>query len=150
MRDTRRAALWALASMAVVLPAHGRTASAEPPASPQTIAAWAAGAQLFPDLGNHHRTVTTDSPEAQAYFDQGLRLAYAFNHDEAARSFARAAVVDPDCAMCFWGVALTLGPNYNVPMLPDRARVAWDALVRAQALVPHASLVERSLIRALS
>ena len=57
--------------------------------------------------GNFHRTVTTTSKEAQAYFDQGMRLLWAFNHDESSRSFAKAAQIDPGCAMCLWGVALT-------------------------------------------
>jgi tetratricopeptide (TPR) repeat protein len=117
---------------------------------PTTIAGWARGAQIFPDLGDLHRAVTTRSPAAQAYFDQGLRLAYGFNHDEAARSFAEAAELDPRCAMCFWGLALALGPNYNVPMLPDRARVAWQALERARALAPAATPVEQALIAALA
>ena len=90
------------------------------------MVALAKGAQLFDDLGALTRPVGT-SPEAQRYFDQGLRLAYGFNHDEATRSFARAAELDTGCAACFWGVAWTLGPNYNVPMLPDRAQAAWDA-----------------------
>ncbi|WP_375746388.1 hypothetical protein NR800_17760 [Corallococcus interemptor] len=94
--------------------------------------------------------MTTRSPEAQAFFDQGMRLTYAFNHDEAARSFARAAQLDPSCASCFWGVALVLGPNYNVPMLPDRAATAWTALQKAQALAPTATPTEQALIGALS
>ena len=102
------------------------------PAVPDSVAALARGAQLFDDLGTHTRPVGTASPEAQRYFDQGLRLAYGFNHDEATRSFARAAELDPGCAPCFWGVAWTLGPNYNVPMLPDRAQAAWDALTKSQ------------------
>ena len=85
-----------------------------PPAVPGTVLALAQGAQLFDDLGTLSRSVGTASPEAQRYFDQGLRLAYGFNHDEATRSFARAAELDPGCAACLWGVAWTLGPNYNV------------------------------------
>lgn len=110
----------------------------------------AAGAQLFPDLGRLHRPLKGVSKDAQAYFDQGLRLTYGFNHDEATRSFAKAAALAPDCAMCFWGVALTLGPNYNAPMLPDRARVAWEALGKAQALAKGASPVDQALIAALA
>jgi tetratricopeptide (TPR) repeat protein len=121
-----------------------------PHAGPSTIAGWADGAMLFGDLGVWHRPVTTFSAEAQAYFDQGLRLAYGFNHDEAARSFARAATIDPGCAMCFWGLALTLGPNYNTPMLPGRAQVAWQALERARAAAPRTTPVEQALIAALA
>jgi len=120
-------------------------------ASPgMTVASIAEGAMLFDDLGAHHRTVTTTRPQAQRYFDQGLRLLYAFNHDEAARSFAKAAAVDPSCAMCFWGIAYALGPNYNVPMLPDRFATAWEALGKAKAAAPRTTPVERALIGALA
>ena len=125
---------------------------AEPPAPevPPTVAALAVGAQLYDNLGSHHRSVGTQVPDAQAFFDQGLRLAYGFNHDEATRSFARAAQLDPRCGACFWGVAWTLGPNYNVPMLPERTQAAWDALQAARRLAPSAQPVERELITALS
>jgi tetratricopeptide (TPR) repeat protein len=121
-----------------------------PPALPQTIADWARGAQLFDGLGSFHRKVTTTSAEAQGYFDQGMRLLWAFNHDEAARSFARATELDPGCAACYWGVALTLGPNYNMPLMAEpRARVAWDALGKARQLAPRATPVEQALIVAV-
>src|SRR6478736_1965590 len=84
---------------------------------PATIADWAKGAKIFANLGTFHRKITTSSPEAQQYFDQGMRYLWAFNHDEATRSFAEAAALDSSCAMCYWGVALTVGPNYNLPML---------------------------------
>jgi tetratricopeptide (TPR) repeat protein len=122
-------------------------AAPKPPPSP--VAALAEGAKRFDDLGRYHMKVTA-TPEAQAWFDQGLRLNYGFNHDEATRSFAKGAEVDPACAMCFWGAALTMGPNYNVPMLPDRAQAAWGALQRAQALAPKAAPVEQALIGALA
>jgi tetratricopeptide (TPR) repeat protein len=114
------------------------------------VKALATGAQIFPDLGVLTRPVGAASPEAQRYFDQGLRLAYGFNHDEATRSFARAAELDPGCAACLWGVAWTLGPNYNVPMLPDRAQAAWDALQAARARGGRARPVEQALITALA
>jgi tetratricopeptide (TPR) repeat protein len=118
---------------------------------PKTLQGWAAGAQLFDGLGTVHRAVTTRSPQAQLYFDQGLAWLWAFNHDEATRSFARAAQLDPSCAMCFWGVALTIGPNYNLPLMSaPRGQVAFAALQRAQALAPHASPVEQALIAALA
>jgi len=85
--------------------------------TPITLAGWAKDAQLFQGLGQFHRKVSTESTEAQAYFDQGMRLLWAFNHDEATRSFARAAEIDPGCASCFWGVALTIGPNYGINIL---------------------------------
>jgi tetratricopeptide (TPR) repeat protein len=121
----------------------------EPPLPvPDSVSDLTRGALRLEDLGSFHRTVTA-SNDAQTFFDQGLRLLYAFNHDEAARSFAAAAVIDPSCAMCFWGVALALGPNYNVPMLPDRAKTAWDALRAAQARAIRGMPVEQALIEAL-
>lgn len=117
---------------------------------PSTLAQWADGAQLFGGLGDFHRGVTTTSPDAQAYFDQGMRLLWAFNHDEATRSFARAAELDPGCAMCFWGVALTVGPNYNLPMMAEpRAAVARISVQRAKRLSPGATPIEQALIDAL-
>src|SRR4051794_40363075 len=83
--------------------------------TPATAADWAKGAQLYSGTGDFHRKITTASPAAQSYFDQGMRFLWAFNHDEATRSFAKAAQLDSNCAMCWWGVALTLGPNYNMP-----------------------------------
>lgn len=120
------------------------------PPSPPSVSALAKGAVLFDNLGTLTKPITTTSPSAQRYFDQGLRLTYAFNHDEATRSYAMAAEIDPACAMCFWGVALTLGPNYDVPMLPARAKAAWDALERAKALAPRTTPVELALVAALS
>ncbi len=125
------------------------TAPPAPPPVPAEVARLAEGATLLEGLGEHHRAVTTRSPEAQAFFDQGLRLVFAFNHDEAARSFARAAAIDPSCAMCYWGASLTLGPNYNVPMLPDRAAAAWAALNAANAVLDGKPAVERALVEAL-
>ena len=121
------------------------------PGMPATVAEWAQGARLFAGLGDFHRSVTTSSPLAQQYFDQGMRFLWAFNHDEATRSFARAAELDPACATCYWGVALTVGPNYNLPAMErPRARVAAEALHKAQENAPHASAVEQGLIAALA
>ena len=120
-------------------------------AMPATVAEWARGAQLFEGLGDFHRGVTTSSAPAQQYFDQGMRFLWAFNHDEATRSFAKAADLDPQCAACYWGVALTVGPNYNLPgMEQPRARVAAEALQRAKEQAGHASAVEQGLIGALA
>jgi len=116
-----------------------------------SVADWARGAQLFDGLGTFHRKISTASPEAQSYFDQGMRLVWAFNHDEATRSFAKAAEIDPKCASCFWGVALTLGPNYNMPLMAEpRARAGWEALGKAQANAASATPVEQALIAALA
>jgi len=117
---------------------------------PDSTAAWAHGAQLFDGLGGIHRAINTSSKEAQAYFDQGMSLMWGFNHDEATRSFAKAAELDPACAACYWGVSLTVGPNYNLPfMTEERAKVAFEALHLAQANLSSASPVERALIVAL-
>jgi tetratricopeptide (TPR) repeat protein len=135
--------------------ASNATVAAQSPPStmhmPMSLADWANGAMLFQDLGNFHRQVTTSSAQAQQYFDQGMRLLWAFNHDESTRSFAKAAQLDPLCAMCYWGVALTVGPNYNVPVMAEpRAHVAWAALQEAQKRALHSTPVEQALIGALS
>src|SRR4051794_28505578 len=87
---------------------------------------------LLDGLGDWHHAVRA-SPEAQRWFDQGLRLVYAFNHEEAIRSFRRGADLDPKCAMCLWGVAVALGPNINLPTDPDREKQALEAVRKAQA-----------------
>src|SRR3712207_6097386 len=81
-------------------------------------------ATLLPGLGSHHHRVTTQNPRAQKFFNQGLTLLYAFNHDEAVRSFRKAAELDPKLAMAHWGVALGLGMNYNMPATPENQKAA--------------------------
>lgn len=110
----------------------------------------ASAPSLFDGLSTLHHPITTSSPEAQRYFDQGLRLVYAFNHDEATRAFKEAARLDPNCAMAYWGSALTLGPNYNLPVDAERDRAAYEALQKALALAPQVSETERAYIEALS
>lgn len=105
---------------------------------------------LLEGLGEHHYAVTTRNPLAQRYFDQGLRLYYAFNHLEAIRAFVESARTDPQCAMCYWGIALAHGPNINAPMEPDAAAPAWAAVQRSIELAPNVTPVERALIRALA
>jgi len=105
---------------------------------------------LFDDLGNYHREITTSSPSVQAYFDQGLRLMFAFNLEEAQRSFEEAAARDPQCAMCFWGVGLSLSPHYNLPGLPDRTSAAARAVARGLAVAADKPQVERDLLAALA
>ena len=107
-------------------------------------------APLLEGLGDHHFPVTTSSKEAQRYFDQGLVLAYAFNHKEAERSFREAARLDPQCAMAWWGVGLVLGPHVNAAMKPEDAPKAWEAVTKAKELAPKASAKERDYIAALS
>ncbi len=105
--------------------------------------------RLIPGLGEVHHPVSTKNQQAQQFFDQGLKLVYGFNHDEARRSFMRAAELDPKLAMAQWGVALTLGPNYNLPVDPERERAGYDAVQRAVALKENASEPERAYIDAL-
>src|SRR5437870_2230502 len=106
--------------------------------------------RLISGLGEVHHPVSTKSREAQQFFDQGLKLVYGFNHDEARRSFQHAANLDPNLAMAWWGVALTLGPNYNLPVDPEREKAGYDAMQRALSLQQNASEAERAYISALS
>src|SRR5438874_2264180 len=110
----------------------------------------AAPPRLIPGLGEVHHPVSTKNREAQQFFDQGLKLVYGFNHDEARRSFQHAAELDPKLAMAQWGVALTLGPNYSLPVDPERERAGYDAVQRAVALQENASEPERAYIGALT
>jgi len=105
---------------------------------------------LYTNLGTLHVQVSTRVPQAQAYFDQGLRLTFAFNHAEAARAFRAARQLDPNCAMCHWGEALVLGPNINAPMFPEAAAPAHAAATRALALAGKATPPEQALIRAVA
>jgi tetratricopeptide (TPR) repeat protein len=107
-------------------------------------------AVLIPGLGEHHHTISTKNPEAQRFFDQGLTLVFGFNHEEAARSFQRASELDPQSAMAFWGVALTLGPCINLDVDPPREKDAYEAVQKALLLAPSATERERSYIEALS
>jgi tetratricopeptide (TPR) repeat protein len=106
---------------------------------------------LFEGLGSYTRKVTTDSVEAQRYFNQGLNLLFAFNHEEAGHSFRQAAAIDPTCGMAWWGVAVAQGPHINRPVVDTGpAQVAWDAITRALAGSSRASDLERGLIDALA
>lgn len=116
---------------------------------PRTSAA-SAPPPHFDGLGPHTRSVTSKSPEAQRYFDQGVAFMSAFNHDEAERSFAHAAQLDPSCAMAHWGVAMANGPHINNPEVdPSHAKAAWAALQRARAASSNATKIERDLVEAL-
>ncbi|MDK8462535.1 hypothetical protein [Marinobacter sp. SS13-12] len=110
----------------------------------------ASRAPLFEGLGDHHHPITTDSELAQRYFDQGLVLAFGFNHPEAHRSFLQAAELDPDAAMAWWGAAWVLGPNINTAMNPENATKAWELLQKAQAAASKASAREQAYIKALT
>lgn len=105
---------------------------------------------LYDDLGDHHHEITTTSRAAQKYFDQGLTLAYGFNHAEAEAAFKEAARLDPSCAMCYWGIAFVHGPNINAPMFPESVPLAWEALQNAIAKSKNASPREQAYIDALA
>lgn len=106
---------------------------------------------LFEGMGPHTRKVTTSSAEAQRYFDQALNWNFAFNHDEAIRSFEQAAKLDPDCAMAYWGKAFCHGPHINNPVMDESGSVAaWDALQKALARADKSTPAERALITALA
>ncbi len=115
-----------------------------------------AGAPLFAGMGEFHRAISTTDPGAQRYFNQGMVLAFGFNHAEAIRSFRAAQKLDPKCAMCFWGEALATGPNINVTskgkaiMTPDEQTAAWAALQKAEAVSTGKPEAERDLIAALA
>jgi tetratricopeptide (TPR) repeat protein len=110
----------------------------------------ARSAALMTGYGNWHHPVSTKNAQAQAFFDQGLRLIYAFNHDEAMRSFQRAAELDPKLAMAYWGVAEAVGPNYNDPASEGRFVQAHAAIEKAQVLAVDASESDKAYIGALA
>src|SRR5262245_47019368 len=122
------------------------TASSSAPTAP----AAAKGAPLFNNLGTYLRSVTTSSDQARRYFSQGMLLTYGFNHAEAARSFREAARLDAQCAACWWGAALVLGPNINLPMSDNDVAEAYAASRRAVSLLDNETPVERALIDALT
>jgi len=102
------------------------------------------------NLGNHEFPVTTNSERAQLFINQGVMLTYGFNHAEAKRSFQEAARLDPDCAMAYWGMALVLGPNINLPMSPEAEPQAYALIQKALALKKNASVKEQAYIDALA
>lgn len=115
-----------------------------------------AGAPLFEGMGDYHRSITTSDPGAQRYFNQGMVLAFGFNHAEAIRSFRAAQTLDDQCAMCYWGEALATGPNINVTskgkaiMSPEERVAAYAAVQKAIELKENATQIERDLIDALA
>jgi tetratricopeptide (TPR) repeat protein len=117
-----------------------------PPGQPTTAGA----TPLYNNLGTLHHRITTRSDLAQQYFDQGLRLTYAFNHDEAIKSFKQGLQHDSTCAMCYWGIAYALGPNINASMDTSAVRPAYEAVQRAIKYAAGASPEERAYIQALA
>ena len=149
------AALSAGAWMATATPAASQMAAMGPmnmPAMPAVYSGEAdkPGAPVFAGLGAHHHAISTRNPETQRFFDQGVNLLFGFNHAEAIRSFREGARLDPECAMCWWGVAFALGPNINLPMPDDAVAPAMLALNRARALEAKASPEEQAWIEALA
>ena len=104
----------------------------------------------MPGMGNHHHAIVTTSGEAQQYFDQGVNLVFGFNHEEAVRSFQRAAELDPKASMPHWGIAWALGPNYNLDVDDDRAKQANTAIAQALTLSTGGSEIERAYIEAMA
>jgi tetratricopeptide (TPR) repeat protein len=143
------------APLTSLLPLIALAACSQPPEDTAALVA-RAGAPLFDGMGDYHRAITTADPGAQRYFDQGMVLAFGFNHAESIRSFRAAQRLDPQCAMCFWGEALATGPNINVTakgkaiMSRDDQVAAYAALEKAQSLAGTGTEVERDLIAALA
>ena len=133
-------------AMAVLVMAMGAPALAQEHA----VSAKSKGPTLMAGFGDWHHPVSTENAQAQAFFDQGLRLIYGFNHDEAARSFRRAAELDPKLAMAYWGIAEAVGPNYNDPASEDRYVQAHQAIEKASSLAEGASESDQAYIAALS
>ena len=113
----------------------------------ESIANADANPVLMDNLGSMRYAITTSVPASRQFFNQGLRLAYAFNHAEALRAFRKARTLDPDCAMCYWGEALVMGPNINAPMDGASVTPAFEAAGKAMAAAAKATPKERALIR---
>ena len=131
-------------SLAVAVIHDPRAIEADPATAQNPIAPHLQG------LGEHSLAVTTDNSDSQYFFNQGLRLTYGFNHSEALRSFKEAIRLDPNNAMAYWGWALVLGPNLNLPMQAAVAEQAFDAVQSAVALRDQVSAQERAYIDALA
>jgi tetratricopeptide (TPR) repeat protein len=123
--------------------------AAPEPGQQHTMPAEQTPATLVGGLGTLHHPIATKSEEAQRFFDQGLTFVYAFNHDEAIRSFRRAAELDPASPMPHWGIAFALGPNINLPVDPERELAAHEAAQRARALAAGAPPIERAYVDAI-
>ena len=138
-----------LASWPCAAVAHHLASQASAPTA-EAAAGAASRVPLYTDLGTWHHFIRTRSPRAQKYFDQGLRMVYAFNHDEAIAAFAEAERLDSTCAMAPWGIALAYGPNINLPMEPDKERAAYAAIERAKEKTSRARPLEKEYIAALA
>src|SRR4029450_1990281 len=128
-------------------------ATPEKPAAPAAATAPPQAPQvppLIPGMGNHRHPIVTTSSEAQLYFDQGFNLVFGFNHEEAVRSFRRAAELDPKAPMPHWGIAWALGPNYNLDVDDARAKQAHGAMAQALALSSAGPEAERAYVEAMA
>lgn len=130
--------------------AEPETSATEKPAADALSGLAPIGATLLDGLGDYSRSIGSTNPDVQKWFDQGLMLTYGFNHQAAERSFLKAASLDPDCAMCWWGAALVLGPHVNAGMDPANVAAAWERLQKAMALAPDAEPWQRAWIEALA
>jgi tetratricopeptide (TPR) repeat protein len=139
----------ALLAAAGTLAAQDQPGHEHGTATPAADAAAPGRTPIYDNLGSYHMAITVRSPLAQQYFDQGLRLTYGFNHDEAVKSYTEGIREDSTCAMCWWGIAYALGPNINLPMDTAAVRPAWDALQHAVRLAPQVSPHEQAYIKAL-
>ena len=148
--------IWLLVASAVLASSGcGGGADSQSSANPAQTLAQRAGAPLFGGMGDYHMPITTTDPDAQRYFDQGMVLAFGFNHAESIRSFRAAQTLDPNCAMCFWGEALATGPNINVTsngkaiMAPAERASARAAIDQALVLIDGVTPKEQDWIKAL-
>jgi len=142
-RPMRLAAALIASTIALLAMVGCRPETAKPP-GPMLVKA-----PLLKGIGDAQMTISTREPLAQQFFDQGLRLAYAFDHAEALRSFSEAARLDPQCAMCAWGMAYAAGPNINSPLRPADPRAVQQAK-RALSLAGGVTAKERALIQAMA
>ncbi|MCU0397470.1 MAG: hypothetical protein MUC73_05130, partial [Cyclobacteriaceae bacterium] len=107
-------------------------------------------APLLENLGNYEMKISTHNERAQRFFNQGINLYYGFNHFEAYRSFKEAARLDPGCSMAYWGQALSLGPNINLPMDPADTETVYKAIQEALVRSTNSNAKEKALIQALA
>lgn len=147
-----------LVPAAVLAASFACSSPATPPASPPPAAATAPAASLAPaavssddaGFGRHHHAIRTTSAEAQRHFDRGFDFVFGFNHEEAAKAFAKAAELDPSAAMPLWGVAWAIGPNYNLDIDDARSKQAYDAMQKAVALAKDGPPEERAYVEAMA
>lgn len=147
-----------LVPAAVFAASFACSSPATPPASPPPAAATAPAASLAPaavssddaGFGRHHHAIRTTSAEAQRHFDRGFDFVFGFNHEEAAKAFAKAAELDPSAAMPLWGVAWAIGPNYNLDIDDARSKQAYDAMQKAVALAKDGPPEERAYVEAMA